>query len=352
MISWSSGSGRATVTYMPERSTMSDVAALAGVSRKTVSRVVNREAGVSEDLVRRIERASMQLGYRHNLAASNLRRGQRTLSVALLVQDLSNDYSAAVLRSIDDAVRDRGVVVLSASLDEEEVRERELVANLIARRVDGLILMPASRSQQYLQPDVAAGFAVVTIDRPPSHLAADSVVVDNIGGAREATAHLLARGHTRIALVTDELTIRTARDRAEGFGAAMKTAGIAVDPSLTRTARTVQAARLAVSALLSSADPPTAIFAARNTATVGAAITLKELGVQNTVALVGFDELRLADLVDPGITNVEQNPGQIGAEAARLLLARLDGSAGPPQALVLPTSLHPRGSGEIRPPIR
>lgn len=333
---------------MNERSTMNDVAALAGVSRKTVSRVVNREAGVSEDLVRRVERASKQLGYRHNLAASNLRRGQRTLSVAMLVQDLSNDYSAAVLRSIDDAVRDRGVVVLSASLDEEEARERELVANLIARRVDGLILMPATRSQQYLQADVAAGFAVVMIDRPPSHLATDFVVVDNVGGAQQATAHLLAHGHTRIALVTDDLTIRTARDRADGYAAALSTAGIGVDPSLMRTARTEQAARHEVAALLDAADPPTAIFAARNTATVGAAITLRDLGLQNTVALVGFDELRLADLVDPGITTVEQNPRQIGAEAARLLLARLDGTIGSPQGLVLPTSLRSRGSGEIR----
>ena len=115
-----------------------------------------------------------------------------------------------------------------------------------------------------------------------------------------------------------------------------------------RTARTEQAARHEVSALLDAADPPTAIFAARNTATVGAAITLKDLGVQNTVALVGFDELRLVDLVDPGITTVEQNPRQIGAEAARLLLARLDGTSGSPQGLVLPTSLVPRGSGEIR----
>ena len=330
---------------------MSDVAALAGVSRKTVSRVVNREAGVSEDLLRRVERASHQLGYRHNLAASNLRRGQRTRSVALLVQDLSNDYSAALLRSIDDAVRDRGVVVLSASLDEEEARERELVANLISRRVDGLILMPATRSQQYLQADVAAGFAVVMIDRPPSHLATDFVVVDNVGGARAATAHLLAHGHTRIALVSDDLTILTARHRAYGYAAALTAAGVGVDPSLMRPARTEQAARHEVASLLGSADPPTAIFAARNTATVGAAITLKELGAQNTVALVGFDELRLADLVDPGITTVEQNPSQIGAEAARLLLARLDGSAGPPQGLVLPTSLRPRGSGEIRPEI-
>ena len=334
---------------MSDRATMSDVAALAGVSRKTVSRVINREEGVSEDLAQRVERASRQLGYRHNLAASNLRRGQRTLSVALLVQDLSNDYSAALLRAIDDAVRDRGVVVLSASLDEEEGRERDLVANLIGRRVDGLILMPATRSQQYLQADVAAGFAVVMIDRPPTQLSTDFVGVDNVDGALAATAHLLAHGHTRIALVSDDLTIRTARERADGYGAALQAAGLAVDPALMRTARTEQAARLAVAELLASQHPPTAIFAARNTATVGAAVALKELGAQRTVALVGFDELRLADLLEPGITTVEQNPGKIGAEAARLLLARLDGTAGQPQSLVLPTTLRPRGSGEIRP---
>jgi LacI family transcriptional regulator len=326
---------------------MHDVAALAGVSQKTVSRVVNGEQNVSLPVQERVQRAVDQLGYRHNLAASALRSGQPTRSIALLVQDLSNDYSAAVLRALDDAARVRGVVVLSASLDEEEARERELVADLINRRVDGLVMMPTSESQAYLQPDVRAGFAVVTIDRPARHVAADSVLVDNNGGAYDATKHLLAHGHRRIALLVDEPRIATAVARRAGFERALLEAGVTPEPALVLTARTVADARAALASLLALTDPPTAVFAARNTITIGAALELRAQSLHRSVALVGFDEIRTAELADPGITSVEQNPVGIGREAARLLLARLDGWAGPPEELVLPTTLVARGSGEI-----
>ncbi len=331
------------------RATMHDVAALAGVSQKTVSRVVNGEQNVSRSVLEKVERAVEQLGYRHNLAASALRSGQPTRSIALLVQDLSNDYSAAVLRALDDATRERGVMVLSASLDEEETRERDLVSDLINRRVDGLVMMPTADSQAYLQPDLRAGFAVVAIDRPTRHAAADSVVVDNAGGAYDGTAHLLSFGHRRVALLVDESRIATAVARREGYARALQSAGIAVDPQLIRTARSALDARAALSDLLALPDPPTAILAARNTLTIGAALELRALGLHRDIALVGFDEIRLAELADPGITTIEQRPGDIGREAARLLLARLDGWTGPPEEQVLPTYLMPRGSGEIRP---
>lgn len=330
---------------------MRDVAALAGVSLKTVSRVVNQEDGVSAQVAARVHAAAEKLRYRHNLAASNLRRGQRTKSVAVLVQDLSNDYSAALLRAIDDTTREQGVVVFSASLDEEEARERQLAANFIARRVDGLLMMPASSSQAYLQPEMAAGFAVVMVDRVPSDLSADYVVVDNVEGARKATAHLIAYGHRRIALICDQPRIMTARDRRDGYLEALHAADIQVDESLIRYARTEQASMEAVEELLRLAEPPTAIFTARNTATLGAVTTLKAHGLQNTIALVGFDEIRMAGLLEPGVTTVAQDPGRIGAEAVRMLLARLDGSQEPHHGLVLPTMLWVRGSGEIRPAI-
>jgi LacI family transcriptional regulator len=334
---------------MSNRATMRDVAALAGVGLKTVSRVVNGEDGVSKSLVERVQRASEKLGYRHNLAASNLRRGHRTKSVAVLVQDLSNDYSAKLLRAIDDTAREQGVVVFSASLDEEEVRERELVANFVARRVDGLILMPSSPSQAYLQSEMAAGFAVVVVDRAPRDLLVDYVVVDNVEGARNATAHLIAHGHRRIALICDEVSITTARDRRDGYLDALHAAGIPIDESLIRFARTEQDSMVAVEEFLRSPSPPTAFFAARNIATIGAAAVLKAHGLQNTIALIGFDDIPAAALFDPGISTVAQNPSRIGAEATRMLLERLDGSQEAYRGLIIPTTLHVRGSGEIRP---
>ena len=247
--------------------------------------------------------------------------------------------------------REHGIVMFSASLDEEVERERQLVANFIARRVDGLLLMPASPSQAYLQSEVAAGFIVVMVDRVPCDLSTDYVVVDNVDGARNATAHLIANGHRRIALVCDDLSIATARDRRDGYVDALRASGITVDESLIRYARTQQASIATIEDLLLSPTPPTAIFTARNTATAGAVIALKTHGLQNTIALVGFDEIGMADMFEPGITVVAQDPGRIGTEAARMLLARLDGSQESHHALVLPTTLQARGSGEIRPAV-
>ncbi len=326
---------------------MHDVAALAGVSLKTVSRVINGEKGVSQDLVERVQQAAEKLRYRHNLAASNLRSGQRTKSVALLVQDLSNDYSAKLLRVVDDIMREHKVVMFSASLDEEAERERQLVDNFIARRVDGMLLMPATSSQAYLQLEMAAGFAVVVVDRIPRDLSADYVVVDNVDGARKATAHLIAHGHRRIAMICDEPSIPTAHDRRDGYLDMLRTSGIATDDSLIHIARTEQAATAIVLKLFSSPNPPTALFTARNTLTIGAVAALKTLNLQSSIALVGFDDIPMAGLLNPGITMVVQDINQIGTLVASMLLARLDGSQDHHRGIVLQTVLHPRGSGEI-----
>lgn len=328
---------------------MHDVAGLAGVSLKTVSRVVNSEPGVSSELVEKVRAAARTLDYRHNLAARNLRLTQReTTSFAVLVQDLGNGYAATLLRAADDVARRRGVVMVTASLDEEADRERDLVANLINRRVDGLILMPASQDQSYLANDVAAGFTVVMIDRFPQGIDCDSVLVDNVGGAELATRHLLGSGHRRVAIVTDDLRIVTAQQRLRGYQQALTSAGLPHDPALARSARTVTDAAREVSSLLSEPEPPTAIFAARNDISQGAVLALRQHRLSDQVALVGFDDLPLAELLVPGLTVVSQNPAEVGRRAVERLLDRLAGAKGDPHHVVLQTQLITRGSGEIR----
>lgn len=332
------------------RATMHDVADQAGVSVKTVSRVVNDEPGVSSLLAGKVRLAMQQLDYRHNLAARNLRRSQhRTASFAVLVQDLGNPYSAALLRAVDDVARRHGAMMISASLDEEEDRERDLVADLINRRVDGLILMPATHDQSYLQTEVRAGFAVVTIDRSPSNFITDSVVVDNVGGAELATTHLLAHGHRRIALITDDQRILTAQQRLQGYRSALQGASVEVDPKLIRATRTVPGAVTAVHELLALTDAPTAIFSARNEITRGVVAGLRQAGASDWMALVGFDDLPTAELLAPAVTVVDQQAGEVGRRAAELLLCRLNGCDSPPKSVVLPTYLIPRGSGELPP---
>jgi len=335
----------------PNRATMQDVAALAGVSLKSVSRVVNAEASVSDALRQRVSQAVSELGYRHNLAASNLRRGQRTASIGMLVQDLSNAFCSETLRAVEDRARERGVVVMAASIDEDEVRERELVMGLVSRRIDGLILMPSARDLSWLDVEIASGLMVVTIDRKPAFPEIDGVVVDNQGAAAEAVGHLLAHGHRRIALLGDAPSISTAVDRRDGYRAALRAAGLMPDPGLERVGlRSREEARAAAAELLALPDPPTALFAARNVICEGAVVALHQRGLESQVALIGFDEVTVAEMVEPAISVIRQDTYEIGSRCIDLLLARLDGDHSPVRVEVVPSTLVARGSGEIRPP--
>jgi len=331
---------------------MRDVAALAGVSLKTVSRVINAEPAVSADLLARVERAIEQLDYRPNLTASSLRRNDgKTATVGLVLEDLANPYSAAVTRAVEDAARPRRVTVVAGSVDEDPERERALIREFVARRVDGLIVAPTAADQSYLIGDRRAGMALVFVDRPPNHLDADTVVAANRSGTIEGIRHLLAGGHRRIGFLGDLSTIVTAADRYAGYVEAIERAGLPVDDSIVRRGlRSGDAARAAVEELLRLPLPPTAIFAAQNVLGIGAFAGLRGLRRQFDVALVGFDDFPLADLLDPGVTVVAQDPVAIGRLAAETLFRRLDGDRSPSTVQVVPTRLILRGSGEIAPP--
>jgi LacI family transcriptional regulator len=335
---------------MRKRATIKDVAALAGVSLKTVSRVINHEAGVSPGMAARVQQAVVRLDYRHNLAASNLRRGERTLSIGVLLHDLRNAFSATLLRAIEDRTSPRGIAVFSASLDDKAEREASLATALVSRRVDGLVLMATSPDQSYLVPEVLAGLAVVAVDRPVRGADVDTVVVDNVGGASVATQHLVGHGHHRIALLTDVTSVWTASERHRGYVEGLAAGGVPLDPRLVVTdVATGEQATAEVLRFLSLSQPPTAIFAARNDLAVGAIRALRELQLADKVALVGFDDFPMADLVMPAVTVVHQDVMAVGALAADLLLARMDGRGVLPQRVVLPTTLLARGSGEIPP---
>jgi LacI family transcriptional regulator len=337
-----------TVASKP-RATMREVAALAGVSLKTVSRVINDEPAVSVDVRGRVLKAAEQLDYRHNMAASNLRRKVgRTRVVGALLQDLGNSFSSSLLRALEDAAREHQTAILAASLDEEPDRELALVADLVSRRVDGLVIMPASDRQDYLDIERRAGLPTVFVDRRPRGIDADSVTVDNVAGAREATEHLIRQGHRRIAVLSDRSSIQTAALRLDGVLAALATAGLESRPDLVATElRSVEAAEEALLAMLSRPEPPTAVVALRNILSVGCMRALRRAGLTGKVAVVGFDDFPMADLMD--LTVIRQNVSEIGATAARLLFDRLGGDQSAPQHIVVEHQLVQRGSGEIAP---
>ncbi|MFS0700316.1 LacI family DNA-binding transcriptional regulator [Cellulomonas sp. 179-A 4D5 NHS] len=334
------------------RATMRDVAALAGVGIKTVSRWANGETGVSPATATRVARAASALRFQPDLVAGNLRRtGGRSMSLGLILASVDNPFCAAIHRAVEDVAGSRGVAVFSASTDEDPRRERALVAAFTSRRVDGLILTATASDHRHLHAAIETGTPVVLVDRAPGGLGADVVVVDNVEGAAAATGHLVRHGHRRVAHLGDLSVIVTARERHAGHLRALHAAGVPLDDRLVVPGlRGVEAAHAATRALLTSPEPPTALFTSQNLVTIGAIRALRELGAQHTVALVGFDDFALADLVDPGITVVAQNPADIGRAAAERVFARLADPDLPPERIALPTRLVERGSGEIPPP--
>ncbi len=209
------------------RATLRDVAALAGVSIKTASRVVNGESGVVAAKVEAVTRAVEELNYRPDMSASALRRADgRTAAVAALLEDLANPYSAELHRALENEARERGVLIFAGSVDQDPERELQLVREFTARRADGLVIMPASTDHSYLAREVSGHTPVVFVDRSPVGFAADAVVTDNAAGAARAVTHLVERGHRRIGFLGDKMSIDTARDRHQGFLDAMSDHGL------------------------------------------------------------------------------------------------------------------------------
>ena len=336
-------------TGQRRRATMRDVAALAGVGLKTVSRVVNGEPNVAADTKERIDRAIAALNFEPHLGAGSLRRGGgRTLAIGLILDAVDNPFSAAVNRAVETVASARHVAVFAASSDDDAGRERELVAAFTRRRVDGLIITAYGPDQGYLQAEREQGTPLVFVDREPSGLLADVVLTDNATWTEVATRHLIDHGHTRIAFLGDDLAIPTARDRSAGFLRAMTAAGLTVpDQHLIGNVTSEELATARVEALLRCADGPTALVSGQNLITIGAVRALHRHGRQHEVGLVGFDDIPLADLLQPGVTVVAQNPAEIGRVAAEKLFDRIDGDSSPPAVTLVPARVIVRGSGEI-----
>ena len=311
------------------RPTMNDVARSAGVSLKTVSRVVNGETTVAPELAARVQAAVESLNYRPHIGASMLRRNDRsTRTIGLLVEDVGNPFSAALHRAVEDEARRRGVHVLTGSLDEDPQRERELARAFAQRHADGLIVTPVDDDQSYLAGELAHDTPVVFVDRPGSGFIADSVLSTNRTGATEAVRHLISHGHRRIAFLGDHARIATARSRYQGYLDAL--AESQLEPVAAHELHHSSAAESATMSLFRSDTPPTALFASQNLVTIGAVRALRRLRLHREVALVGFDDFPLADLLEPAVTVIAQDPTVMGTTAARALFDRIDGETSQP----------------------
>ena len=326
---------------------MRDVASRAGVSLKTVSRVINDEPGVAVATAARVGDAIDELGFQRNDLARSLRQGVTSSTLGLVIEDVANPFYSAIAQAVEAAARERGYLLITASCEEDPDRERELVNALLRRRVDALLLVPASREHGYL----AGETPVVFLDRPPAGLEADCVLLDNFGGARTAVEHLLAHGHRRIAMVGDTEALFTAAERLAGYRHALEAAGVPVRDELIRlgTHDAAQAERVVGRAARAAAGPPPD-RAVRRQQPQRRRRPARPAHARRRLALVGFDDFELADLLATPATVVRHDSQQMGAHAAALAFARLDGGDHPPRQVVVPTELVVRGSGEIPPP--
>ncbi|MCO8270642.1 LacI family transcriptional regulator [Actinoplanes sp. TRM 88003] len=328
------------------RPTLTQVAALAGVSLKTASRALNQEPNVAPATGRRVRDAADLLGYRLNGIARELRRGATSALVGLVSGDLTNPFYSAVASGIERELRQHGLLLITANNDEDAMLERSLVDAFLERRVRALLVIPSADDHEYLAIEGNHGVPFVFLDRPPDGLAADAVLIDNVGGARSAGEHLLAAGHRRIALVADLVRMAPQQGRIDGFVGAMRAAGNnAWEPYIRTDVHDVRHAERTVRELLTLDPPPTAIFTTNNRLTTGALRGMR--GLADPPALLGFDDFDLADVL--GTTVVAHDMTALGREAARLAYERISGHTGPARTIVISTSIIARGSGE-RPP--
>lgn len=330
----------------PARPTLRQVAALSGVSLKTASRALNGHPHVTEQTATRVKDAAHQLGFRLNGIARELRSGATSTTVGLVIGDVANPFYSRIAAGAERALRARGLQLITASSDDDPDLEREITSSLLERRVRALLMVPCSGDHSYLEEERRHGTPIVCLDRPPQNLVADSILLDNRVGTRTAVEHLLSYGHRRIGLVGDLDRLPTHRERLAGFAEALLAAGIADWERWVRSGcHDVESAERAADDLLSETVAPTALFASNNRNTIG---TLRALARHSErVALVGFDDFDLADVL--GVTVMAHDPSEMGRLAVEVAWARLEGETGPANHIVLPTTLIPRGSGEIPP---
>jgi LacI family transcriptional regulator, galactose operon repressor len=324
------------------RPTMKDVASRAGVALKTVSRVVNREPGVTPETAGRVLGAIEELGFRRNESARLLRTG-RTATLGFIAGSWAAPDDVAVFRGVEAVAREQGYLMYSGSTDSDADREERLALAMCARRVDGLIIIPAPVSHDYLVSEIEAGVATVFVMRAPELVRTDAVLPDERAAARAAIAHLAAHGHRRIGFVSapggeQRSTLR------DGYARAMAAAGLAADPAW----QALDAAALAGASL-----PVTAVLCASQAATRAALRALAARGpdpsAQRRVAVVGFGDFDLADMVSPPVTVLSYDPVLLGYTAGELLISRLAGQQAAPRLVEVPVRLIARGSAEFPP---
>ncbi|WP_116451868.1 LacI family DNA-binding transcriptional regulator [Blastococcus litoris] len=325
------------------RVTMQQVAAEAGVSISTVSKVINGRYGVSSETVDHVTRVIERLGYEASLVARSL-RNRRTNVVGVLVMDFE-PFSTEVLKGVADAIHGSGYELIAYSagghVEAQVGWERRSLSRLMGSLVDGAVLVTPTVT------DVQTDGPVVAVDPHTGPSGLPSVAADNLQGARLAVEHLLALGHTRVGMITGRSDLASAQQREQGYREALATAGLPVDETLMPSGGfEPELARTAARQLLSLPTPPTAIFAANDLSALATLEVARELGfdVPGRLSVVGFDNIPESAMAEPPLTTVQQQIRRMGQEATEMLLALIAGEETTGPHRTLDTSVVVRAS--------
>lgn len=319
--------------------TIYDVAAKAGVSPATVSRVFNGSR-VSAELAASVRTVAAELSFVPNQNARRLRT-QRSALITMMVPDIENPFFTAMTRAVEDAARHEGFSVMLCNTDEDEEKFAAYLRAVVSEPVAGIILVPPS-SDTPLDFAVERRIPMVSVDRTTPRYELDSVVADSVGGARDATAGLFVAGYGRVACITGPRGVETAARRAEGWREAVRAAtGREAPPELLRHAPySVEGGEAAMRELLTLDPRPDGVLAANNKLAVGAIRVLWELDLlPPRMGVVSLGGLPLATWQPRGVTVAQLRAHDIGHEAARMLLERIRGLEAHARHLVLPTVL-------------
>ena len=327
--------------------TIRDVARLAGVSVATVSHVINGTRPVAPETAARVWKAIKELDYHPNAVARSLRT-RTTHAIGVVVSDITNPFFATLVRGAEDAALEAGYSIIVCNSDEDLQKEDLYVNMLRRRRMDGLLIAPVRDGASPAVRELAqSGITFVFVDRKAKGIEADAVLSDNVRGAYLATKHLIERGHERIGIILGIKGATTTEERFRGYRKALEEHDLAVDERLVvYGGYRADGGQEALSGLLSLPDRPSAVFSTNNLMTLGALRELRQrcIKIPGEMAIVGFDELEWAELVEPPLTVVSQRPYEIGYRAVKLLLERIRNPDLEPREIRVPVDLRIRGT--------
>ena len=340
------------VKIMKSVSSLVDVAKRAGVSISTVSRTINSTGKISAKTQSLVRKAMRELNYRPNRVARRLRsrRGNSGL-LGLIIPNIQNQFFADMARGVEDVAYANGFAVILCNYDEDPGKELFYLDVMQSESVDGIIIPPLHDNDMAVRKVAQSGLPVVCVDRTLKDFDLDKVEVDNRRGARDAVRYLIEKGHKRIAIITGPRQSSTGRDRLSGYRDAHAEAGLEVDEELVCHGDFKESCgNECTGKLLDLPNPPTALFTCNNLMTIGALHAVANRGVKipDQLAIVGFDDMAMADVFSPPLTMVSQPAYEVGKEAAELLLRRIKNPGKPTAGLLLKPKLIVRDSVMIR----